>query len=1248
MNLKKSMAVGACIAACAGGVKAEEPAYTAKITAASGASSVNWNDSKNWEDGHVPNGTDELVWINVPDGTSSPGYKRWSNILLGSGTTAIDCFVTNGWHTDVFFGQTVGARFSVRDLSNFSSWYPIGWRDWFKTGPMNGLDLRGTADEPSVVNRFALGYLPKTTVADAAEVKTIYGRGFLQKEGAGKLTFDCYMGPNVGCYLVEGTLGLSGSPNGEAESPADEPYFRFDASSDTLTMAMTNGVQCVTKWRDADGRDSVLDEDFFTYTHSSYAGGYWTNRNPFVSATLSPSGLRLVDFGAYRKFADCNNPEHGSGETPACSLKFAPNARKNIKETFFAVELTGTNLVLFGDADNGINNKWMFQNGPSDLVSDDQPDEHEVELYLGDVRLDGVGVAPTRQYRANRSSFCVLSVRDSEKTSGVKHLGADRANVAAQADAGGFRLGEVVAYTNELTEAERRQTIAYLKRKWMDPASVERHDWSMGTVSLRGAATAIDVAEGNSAKVRLVDDTGATESSGSYGIRKTGAGELVLDRVHPSGTPISVENGSVSFAHDGAAAKAAYAIAPNAAAHYDATDESKFTYADGEAKTVSSWTDADDDAKSAVRIDGAHAYAVRDASGPNGKPAVNFGTTVEATAARLRFPAVQAVDAFVVWKRLKPSNDGYLPFVFSDSTLKATGSPHWCHVFNGRLLPRLDNTGYGIATVTPGARWTVNGRICHPFETSFGALSGETKNFVSDWVVVHVAIESECPKKIDSIAATGSNYGGGCAIAELVVYDRALTETERHDTEAALMRKWLGKDHPDDAEWSGALTFADDIPVKVGTSVDKALYLAGGNGTLTKSGSGKLALGNEIGGVAADGVTVEAGELAISARLGTGALFHVDASDATSFVKKEGTATGEIVRWSDVRGNGRYAETYVKAGYTVYPVLRDDPQDGTLKSGMPAVDFGNQTAQGVSGGEGAAMRWYEADGTQLRPQDLHEVHVVYRDNEASITAAAVKGDWHGQVLSWSERISNNSSIYLRANPNNATLFSNQTLLYKDDTKQLLDNALERVQACSKKPIDNPGFHVLSVVSTNGCWADSFLFDRDSVFGGCSLCEVIVFDRTNDTVTCKSIHEHLLNKWRGLAEDHAAMVPAVTVADGATLTLEAEGPVQLTSFAGAGTLKAASVIAPPTLVLDGPWTVDGEFVSSGAVAVKVNFELTRAQKEYTLVTADSLDVDLTQWTLVDTTLPRNRTAKFVRRGGSVVLKLEPPGLVIMVR
>lgn len=188
---------------------------------------------------------------------------------------------------------------------------------------------------------------------------------------------------------------------------------------------------------------------------------------------------------------------------------------------------------------------------------------------------------------------------------------------------------------------------------------------------------------------------------------------------------------------------------------------------------------------------------------------------------------------------------------------------------------------------------------------------------------------------------------------------------------------------------------------------------------------------------------------------------------------------------------------------------------------------------------------------------------------------------------------------------------------------------------------------MSIVSTNGCWADSFLFDRTSYFGGCSLCEVIVFDHTNDAVTCKAIHEHLLNKWRGLAEDHAATVPPVTVADGATLTLEAEGPVQLTSFAGAGTLKAANVIAPSTLVLDAPWTVDGELVSSGAVAVKVNFELTREQKEYTLVTAESLDVDLTQWTLVDTTLPRNRTAKFVRRGKSVVLRLEPPGLLITV-
>ena len=74
INLKMAMAIGFCVAACVRGAKAEESAYTAKIITASGSSIIDWNNAKNWENGHVPNGT-AAAWIGAP-GNPSPAFEK--------------------------------------------------------------------------------------------------------------------------------------------------------------------------------------------------------------------------------------------------------------------------------------------------------------------------------------------------------------------------------------------------------------------------------------------------------------------------------------------------------------------------------------------------------------------------------------------------------------------------------------------------------------------------------------------------------------------------------------------------------------------------------------------------------------------------------------------------------------------------------------------------------------------------------------------------------------------------------------------------------------------------------------------------------------------------------------------------------------------------------------------------------------------------------------------------------------------
>ena len=52
--------------------------------------------------------------------------------------------------------------------------------------------------------------------------------------------------------------------------------------------------------------------------------------------------------------------------------------------------------------------------------------------------------------------------------------------------------------------------------------------------------------------------------------------------------------------------------------------------------------------------------------------------------------------------------------------------------------------------------------------------------------------------------ASSAEFFGNVEIGELILFDRPLSRAERRDTEAYLMRKWLGKSHPESRECSGA------------------------------------------------------------------------------------------------------------------------------------------------------------------------------------------------------------------------------------------------------------------------------------------------------------------------------------------------------------------------------------------------------------------------------------------------------------
>ena len=1138
MNLKKVMAIGACVVACSGSA-----ADWTAVWKATSQNSCTWNSADNWENEYVGGrSADDDINFAAPFAPLTSGCRNGQSINLVAFKPTFHSITGTTSQVIVRSGENSGTITMV-DPTDFRGIWGMGGlgQPDYILNPANG----SVPTMQKVQNGFSAAF---TVNGGSVFVRDLLGDGCFRVAGDGELVLNTPRNIDARA-LVKGTATLTVKAT-HADEPQIAPHalWHLDASkTDSYQeIAGGDGRTYVTNWCDADGRGvaAFSKEGFYPFVSSITAGGY-----------------HLIDFGGYLNSSKTPVPaDSQTAYGPAAYMKVG-DAKRNvytynqpIREAFAVFKahaLTGKSFAgPFGNT-GGYEQPLSFRkNAITDPMYARTGDNHhgtanyrlwlDGKPYMADNR-NVSGLNPCTTW--DPTALHVVAFHFDEGS--IPYINAiGMARGYTEKECGGFALAEIVVYTNVLSDVARTETIDALKRKWL--SGMEAKDVDLDAVVLEADGTAINVDAGDEVKVRTVRNSGTRTAA----IVKTGEGQLDVEQVLPAGVALEVQGGGVLFTHDTPAASTARADVPQTGllCWLDATAEGCFTA--NELGEVSKWTDC--------RADKGNTYA-------NIEQKAATGTAVWPTAATDATSGLKMLDfgsartenhsigvvnvngsgmsgvyeGFVVWKNnlTKSDNPGVVDDGGRNGGLRNDGT---CLVYPGHNYSYIS-----------GGIWDVDGE---PLDAS--AADDFYGRGVGEPIVVHFRFRSGYTYRYLA-NGTWSSFGkaGGCAVGEYLAYDRNLTDAERRNVTAYLLNKWKnGATYPLDADDTvSKVSFADGVAPKLGTTSDRTVGAVSGAGTLTKTGAGKLTVG--VIDAAITNLDVAAGTLKTTVDWMGDAWLHLDASDLSSFEFADGASGegAEILRWNDVRGNGLYAgsittDTY-DGFYCTKPVYRATTSTvlGGLEN-MPHVDFGPMATSKEPITRGAGMFFY-GSGSQIKPTDIAEFHIVFTFKAGN--CAALGSDSNTEAA-----LTPRNHIYggywtTCTCPATAAKRSNGSVWYSDNwfTKP--------AGTCTDK------FIVLSQVNTNGnikAW--SLGVDRNCGVGGVRVAEVLIFrGATNSTAKANAIHDYLYKKWKGKGEGTSLPVfNGVNIASGATLELAnlGGGAVSLAKLSGAGTFKAEGV------------------------------------------------------------------------------------------
>lgn len=539
------------------------------------------------------------------------------------------------------------------------------------------------------------------------------------------------------------------------------------------------------------------------------------------------------------------------------------------------------------------------------------------------------------------------------------------------------------------------------------------------------------------------------------------------------------------------------------------------------------------------------------------------------------------------------------------------------------------------------------------------------------------------------------SYGyGGQRIAEVLVYNRELSEKEAGLVAEYLNQKWFGDSYVRFADRL-VVSGSSAISVGAGSSLGVGALVVGGRmekwgdgavcaDTLTIDGTGVVVVAEGVVMGGTNAFSSVAGRLNVADGAGVGAsagtTFDVMDLSGEGTLVKEGGGTVNIYGLSDgftsvdVRGgtlvlparttaSGAWFHVDASRADTLTTVVENgtnfvtrwnDADGGNVYAtagtrpfvntnaiaGRATIDFGSYhyPSGGVTG-YGGYMNWSATD-TSIR-----EVFVVCSDTE---DIAELPDTMTGNFL-----LGDSGNYYNFHRGLNRSLFISHT-------SAAIRNGLIEVDG-TVRAMDYPlpaGFHLVHLRTTGNVRANAFARNRSFGYGGQRIAEALVYNRTLSDAEARSATFGLLGKWLGSGIPSARAFDTLQVSEDATLDLSGMS-VTVTNLLCCGTIRAASLAAETMYVSSDAtgiagFTLDGVFAAGNPGMVVVDgrmFQKSAVGKVFDIATVEGCSdtAALARWRVAGPAIPPSCTGRLdLLDGNRLVLRLNANGLYFIMR
>ena len=1227
-----------------------------------------WNDfvgsgyKSQWKDEALPVTGDSII-LSTEKATGSCTLLTHLKRLIVNWPTTVQNYKLTGDNTWILDNRNLNAAAVSYNFGDFSDFY-----GWIRFNRGDTVSFPGaTADNPQVIHRLEpSGRVQLNVATEGAKltVSNLFGAGTIRKLGAGGLEVVRTGGENVNVDVRQGPVTLHEQEKGKSVDLAtvlNKAKVRFDASDETKFEYKDGRV---SKWTASasEPNKNYAATEFTTNKYGSAACLKDHNAPlPRRVADYRGTGKAVVDFGPYRDIDSTDLEASG-----ASALQFF-DARVNYSEAFIVFADTDPNCRqdVFTDSHNATFRRGTYSSGLSFDGNNYVPHtgailgEDQAARAARDVRVNGQLVPATFPVGGpNLKVVSIDCVKAGNVQSGESMIGSFGRRDSTHI--GGVVVAEFIGFTVSLTDAERQAVNAYLMDKWLPEEERDRADLNNLFV---GTEPDVRVPAGESVRVNHLTVDGAR-------LTKDGAGTLGIGDLRCTTNrtlEIAVEDGSLAFVKRRTSSSTS-APAAEPLYHFDVSDPNARTVSDESGKKyVTALKDVNDPSVTAVpitvdklKLDKTDAG---DATAPdrptleenvvNGKPVVYLGARTDAsgikskgygTASAFLIPSADTTTAGNVFEGFAVIRGAYCIYPFS-STKYTTVFPSAWNLLHQRY-----------SHPARSGEWTVNGIQVNPYEFAF-----DTAGLSYKYVVIRFSATDRI--HVNGIGfQNGTPDGiGGLYLGEWIVYNRRLSEQERRDTEAYLMKKWLNAEHPLDVRSEASVAFGADADAEL--TVDEDVTLRGvttETDSFVKRGAGKLTANVPA---AATKLDVRAGELdesgVLDGLLGR-ALLHLDAS-------AEGTVNtnddGSVTTWTDVRG-GSYPYAYHNSERSSLSGF----VSANAQNGLPVVDFGDAHVINSAASPydtypnpGRAMTF----GVNGAEKDLfmREGFLVVK---FSTDYPPLLGDYYAFCF-------HRGACIIDAGINSATNLRYEAEWFVDDARI---DVLKYTRATSRET--GTGYHVVSFALTNA-WttltasgqmrsggdtrtrACSLGQDRAHVAGGIKYGEIVLFDKPLTESERAIMRKHLVEKW---ATDELAprALDELRVGAGAGVSLLGSTAVaKLAAGDGASLSGNVSLAANANLELyfngegdhsDLTWNGPLDLTAGGtlSIAVSPDFRMPDGVKTLTVpvVTAAGITGSLADWNVAVTPADCRYIVSARISGDRILLTVSRRGMIVIVK